>query len=115
MKAKREGKFLVYWMTTTSTSTTTNLPEYAKPFYEELLKQSGRAVYETDANGNVITTKPYEQYTGQRVAGFTPEQQAVQTQVAGLTDPTQFAQAQQGLTGVGQVAGAGATAGLSQA
>ena len=101
--------------TTTSTSTTTNLPEYAKPFYEELLKQSGLSVYRTGATGDVIGVQEYKPYTGQRVAGFTPAQQAVQTQVAGMTDPTQFAQAQQGLTGVGQIAGAGTTAGLSQA
>jgi hypothetical protein len=28
-------------------SVTTNLPEYAQPFYEELLKQSGKQIYET--------------------------------------------------------------------
>src|SRR5210317_1021669 len=33
-----------------TTSYSTNLPEYAKPFYEELLKQSGKAVYKTDAS-----------------------------------------------------------------
>ena len=32
----------------TQTSYSTNLPEYAKPFYEELLKQSSKQVYQTD-------------------------------------------------------------------
>ena len=43
-----------------STVVQTNLPEYAQPFYEELL---GRTVYES--------TRPYEAYPGQRVAEFT--------------------------------------------
>jgi hypothetical protein len=34
---------------TTQTSYSTNLPEYAKPYYEELLKQSGQQIYKTDA------------------------------------------------------------------
>ena len=101
--------------TTTSTSTTTNLPEYAKPFYEELLKQSGRAVYDTDETGGVRGVKDYKAYTGQRVAGFTPEQQAVQTAVSGMTDPTQFGQATTGLGRTETLAGAGTTAGLGQA
>ena len=33
----------------TQTSYTSALPEYAKPYYEELLKQGGKQVYSTDA------------------------------------------------------------------
>lgn len=44
--------------------TTTNLPEYARPYFEELL---GRTVYES--------TRPYEAYPGQRIADFTPYEQ----------------------------------------
>ena len=40
--------------------TQTNLPEYARPYFEELL---GRTVFET--------TRPYEAYPGQRIAEFT--------------------------------------------
>jgi len=43
-----------------STVVQTNLPEYAQPFYEELL---GRTVYES--------TRPYETFPGQRIAEFT--------------------------------------------
>ena len=43
-----------------STVVQTNLPEYAEPFYEELL---GRTVYES--------TRPYEAFPGQRMAEFT--------------------------------------------
>ena len=99
----------------TSTSYSTNLPEYAKPYYEELLKQTGKQVYATDAEGNVTGVKEYTPYTGERVAGFTPEQRAYQTEVAGMTTPGGFGTAAAGL-GLGEkmAYGAGA-AGLSQA
>ena len=100
---------------TTSTSTTTNLPEYAKPFYEELLKQSGKAVYETDSSGKVTGVKEYEPYTGERVAGFTPEQEAVQTEVAGMTAPGGFKTAGSQLGTVGGIAGTATAAGLGSA
>ena len=44
--------------------TSTNLPEYARPYFEELL---GRTAYET--------TRPYESFPGQRIADFTPYEQ----------------------------------------
>ena len=100
---------------TTQTSYSTNLPEYAKPFYEELLKQTGKQVYQTDASGNVTGVQEYKPYTGERVAGFTPEQEKVQTEVAGLTAPGGFGRAATGL-GTGEALGYGtAGLGLSQA
>jgi hypothetical protein len=100
---------------TTQTSYSTNLPEYAKPYYEELLKQSGQQIYKTDPEGNVTGVKEFTPYAGERIAGFTPEQKAVQTATAGLTTPGQFAPATAGL-GAGSAMGLGAGAtGLSQA
>jgi len=100
---------------TTQTSVSTNLPEYAKPYYEELLKQGGKQVYATDASGNVTGVKPYTPYTGERVAGFTPGQEAVQTEVAGLRVPGGFGTASTGL-GTGTTLGYGtANTGLEQA
>ena len=100
---------------TTQTSYSTNLPEYAKPFYEELLKQTGKQVYQTDASGNVTGVQEYTPYTGERVAGFTPEQKAVQSEVAGMTTPGGFGAAGAGL-GMGTGLGFGAAgAGLGQA
>jgi hypothetical protein len=99
----------------TSTSYSTNLPEYAKPFYEELLKQSGKNVFATDEEGGVTGIKPYVPYTGERVAGFNPGQTAVQSEVAGMKTPGGFATSQAGL---GYGAGLGydtAGAGLSSA
>lgn len=99
----------------TQTSYSTNLPEYAKPFYEELLKQTGKQVYKTDASGAVTGVKDFVPYTGERIAGFTPEQKAVQSEVAGLTTPGGFGTAASGL-GTGEALGYGtAVSGLGRA
>lgn len=101
--------------TSTGTTYTSNIPEYAKPFYEEAMKQSAKEVFTTDASGNVTGVKPITPYTGERVAGFTPEQLAIKQQFAGLQTPDQFAQAGQGLSTL-QNRGLGASqAGLSRA
>ena len=42
-----------------STAYTTNLPQYAQPYYEELLKQTGKNVFNTDASGTVTGVKGY--------------------------------------------------------
>jgi hypothetical protein len=98
-----------------STSYSTNLPEYAKPFYEELLKQTGKQTYTTDASGTVTGVKDMPTYTGDRIAGFTPGQEAIQKEVSGLTMPGGFGTAATGL-GTGQALGFGAAgAGLSSA
>jgi len=99
----------------TSTSYSTNLPEYAKPYYEELLKQTGKNVYTTDASGTVTGVNAMPTYTGNRIAGFTPGQEAIQKEVSGLTMPGGFGTAATGL-GTGQALGFGAGAtGLTQA
>ena len=74
---------------TTSTGTTysSNLPEYAKPYYEELLKQGGKQVYTTNPGGYVTGVKSQVPYQGDRLAGFTPQQKALQAQVARI-NPT---------------------------
>ena len=99
----------------TSTSTTTNLPTYAKPYYQELLKQSGKSVYKTDSSGNVIGVKDYVPYGGERIADFSEGQKAVQEEVAGMMTPQQFQTAAQTLGTVGGQAGAASALGLNQA
>jgi hypothetical protein len=114
--------FLTLWggggggsQTSTGTTYTSNLPEYAKPFFEEAMKQSAKNVFSTDDSGNVTGIKPFTPYQGERVAGFTPGQQAIQQQFAGLQTPGQFGQATAGLS-AGQNLGYGASvAGLNQA
>jgi len=99
----------------TSTSYSTNLPEYAQPYYQELMKQTGKQVYQTDASGNVTGVKPMPTYTGERIAGFTPGQESIQREVSDLTLPGGFGAASSGL-GTGQAMGFGAgAAGLGQA
>jgi hypothetical protein len=99
----------------TSTSYSTNLPEYAKPYYEELLKQTGKQVYTTSPTGAVTGVKEYTPYSGERVAGFTPGQEAIQKETMGLALPDQFGQSRTGLT-AGQSMGFGAgAAGLTGA
>lgn len=49
---------------TSSTTNTSNLPEYARPYFERMM---GRA--EAESN------QPYVPYQGQRIAGFTPDTQ----------------------------------------
>jgi hypothetical protein len=100
---------------TTSTSYSTNLPEYAKPYYEELMKQSSKQIYSTDDKGAVTGIKAMPTYTGDRIAGFTPGQETIQAETMGLRLPSQFGQSSTGLT-TGQTMGYGAgAAGLGQA
>jgi hypothetical protein len=101
--------------TSTGTTYTSNLPEYAKPFFEQAMVESAKNVFTTDSSGSVTGVKPMPTYTGERVAGFTPGQVGVQRDIAGLTQPGGFADATRGL-GVGSGMGYGtAGAGLSGA
>ena len=101
--------------TSTGTTYTSNLPEYAKPFFEQALVSAGKNVFDTDASGAVTGVKPMPTYTGERIAGFTPGQETIQSNIAGLTTPGGFADARSGL-GMGSGMGYGtAGAGLSGA
>lgn len=89
---------------TSSTVTQTNLPEYARPYFENLLNRTQAQSYQQ-----------YQPYGAARIAGFTPEQQGIQQSFANLTTPGQFNQATQGLNMAGGMGAAGAGAGLNQA
>ena len=82
------------------TVTQTNLPEYARPYFENLLQR-----------GQAESYREYTPYQGQRISGFTPGQEAVQQEVAGMQTPGQFQPATQMTTaaGLGSM-GAGAQA-----
>lgn len=99
----------------TSTSYSTNLPEYAKPYYQELLKQTGKNVFSTDSKGNVTGLKGSGDLPMQTVAGFSDLQRQAQQEVGGMDTPGQFGMAQQGLLGTGALAGGAAGMGLGQA
>jgi hypothetical protein len=101
--------------TSTGTTYTSNLPEYAKPFFEQALVSAGKNVFTTDPTGAVTGVQGMPAYTGERVAGFTPGQETIQKNIAGLTTPGGFADATRGL-GVGSGMGYGtAGTGLSKA
>jgi len=101
--------------TTQSTSYSTNLPEYAKPYYEELLKQTGKQTYTTNAQGVVTGVQTLPAYTGQRIAGFNPDQVATQQAVMNMQQPGGFGQATSGLAGAQGTAGSAAQFGLAKA
>lgn len=67
---------------TSQNITQSDLPEYARPYYEDLLQR-------TQAESN----RPYEEYGGQRIAGFDPLQSGAQTAAGNLQRPDQIGNA----------------------
>ena len=74
---------------TQQTVTQTNLPEYARPYFENLLERAQAESY-----------RGYTPYEGQRLTGFTDAQLAAQGEVMGMQTPGQFGTAT-GLAGAG--------------
>jgi len=75
----------------TVTQTTSNIPEYAKPYFTDILNRS-----------KALSSQPYVPYGGERIAGLTPEQQALQQQTLGMQAPGQFGTATDLATAAGQ-------------
>ena len=75
--------------------TQSNLPEYARPYFENMMQRS-----------QALLNQGYTPYGQERIAGFTPQQQAVQQEVAGMQTPGQFGTA----TGLTTAAGLGSLA-----
>ena len=61
------------------TTTQSNLPEYARPYFENVTNRAMAQSYQ-----------PYTPYEAPRIAGFTPAQEQVQQNVLGLGAPNQF-------------------------
>jgi hypothetical protein len=59
--------------------TTTNLPEYARPYFENLLER-----------GQAESYRQYTPYEAERLAGFSPLQMEVQREALGMQTPGQF-------------------------
>lgn len=98
-----------------STSYSTNLPEYAKPYYQELLKQTGKNIFTTDDRGFVTGVKGAGELPQQTRIGMQDATRRGLTGLGSLQTPGQFAQATQGLQ-AGQGLGYGTAArGLNQA
>lgn len=88
-----------------STTVTSNIPEYARPYVESMLGTAQQQIYDVDSEGNITGIKPYVPYSTdptKYVAPFSPLQTQAQTATAGLTTPGQYA------TGSGMVGAAGA-------
>jgi len=81
---------------TTSTVNQTNLPEYAQPYFENIMNRAQTASY-----------TPYQAYGGQRIADFNPTQTGVQSATMGMASTNPQFQAAQNLAGT---AGTGALA-----
>jgi hypothetical protein len=73
------------------TQTTSNLPEYARPYFENLLER-----------GQAESYRQYTPYEGERLAGFTPAQLAAQEEVMGMQTPGQYGVGT-GLAGAGGI------------
>lgn len=61
------------------TQTTSNLPEYARPYFENIMQRAQAESY-----------RGYTPYQAERIAGFTPGQTAAQQETLGMQTPGQF-------------------------
>lgn len=83
--------------TQTGTTYQTNIPAYLEEPTKNMV-----------ARGELLSNQPYLPYSGQRVAGLTPQQQNVYGQIGAMGTPGEFGQAGATLTGAEQFGAAGA-------
>ena len=82
---------------TTSTTYSSNVPEYAKPYVENMLQSAQKQIY----NDDMTTFRPYQPYSSDvnnYFAGFQPIQRQAQSETANLQTP-----AEMGLAGAGSL------------
>jgi len=101
---------------TTSTTQTANIPEYARPYVENMLESTQKQIYTYNDQGQQTGFRPYQPYStnvADYVAPFSPIQQQAQAGVAALQTPEQFAGGSQlaGAAGLGSLGLAGQAAG----
>lgn len=92
----------------------TNMPAWAKPYYQELLKQTGKEVFTTDADGKVTGIKNYN-LPDQQYVGLQPEQIAAMEKVGQLQTPEEFELAKQGMVNAQNMGQTYATQGMEKA
>jgi len=100
-----------------NTSYNTNVPEYARPYVENMLESTQKQIYTYNDQGQQTGFRPYQPYStdpNDYVAGFSPIQQQAQAGVAALKAPEQFQAGTQlaGASGLGSMGLAGQAAGL---
>lgn len=71
-----------------TTTNTSNIPAYLEPY-----------VTRNVASAEAVANQPYQEYGGQRIAGFNPNQQTVQSGIMGMQSPGQYGQATQATQG----------------
>ena len=98
-----------------NTTYTTNVPEYARPYVENMLESTQKQIY-TDDMAGFRPYKPYSTDVNQYFAGFSPLQQQAQQSTYGLQTPGQFGTATglAGAAGLGSLGLAGQAAGAGQ-
>lgn len=79
------------------TQTTSNIPDWLKGPTQKMV-----------ARGEALSEQPYQAYTGERVADFTPAQQAAFQQIYGMAAPEQYGQATSSIAGAQEFGAAGA-------
>jgi len=90
---------------TQSTSYTTNIPEYAKPYVENMLNATQAQIYNSDMSG-FNKYVPYSTDPTKYVAGFSPLQSYAQSGAAGLSLPSNYGVATGQTLGTGVQMGA---------
>jgi hypothetical protein len=100
---------------TQTTSYSTNVPEYARPYVENMLESTQKQIY-TDDMAGFRPYRPYSTDVNQYFAGFSPMQQQAQRATAGLQTPGQYGAATglAGMSGMGGLGLAGQMAGAGQ-
>jgi hypothetical protein len=88
---------------TQTTSYSTNVPEYARPYVENMLQSTQKQIY-TDDMAGFRPYRPYSTDVNQYFAGFSPMQQQAQQATAQLQTPGQYGTA----TGLAGLSGLGA-------
>jgi hypothetical protein len=105
---------------TTSTTNTSNVPEYARPYVETMLGATQKQLFDMDSSGNITGFQPYKAYGGtydaqgnqtsydpsKAIAGFSPMQQQAQQGIAAMRTPGQYGVASD-VTGAGIMGGLG--------
>jgi len=91
---------------TQTTVQNTNIPEYAKPYVENMLNAAQAQIYKPDMTGFNSYT-PYSNSPTDYVAGFSPLQQQAQSAAANLQVPGSMGVAQ-GMTAAGTLGAMGA-------
>ena len=78
---------------TSSTTVTSNIPEYAEPYVTNMLDLTQSQLFKTDSTG-ITGFEPYKPYStdvNNYFAGFTPLQQQAQYEAGAMQQPGQFA------------------------